>query len=349
MQWRDRLGMYAIVTTVAVLIWLWAAFETRERAELSFSIKLEPAAAGEQVVTPTEMQAKVTFTGSALAVDEARKLHSQGPIRLTVGAELPSQPGVYRMPIEELLAANDDFSDTGVSIVSVDPTTTDLTIDGLVPITLPVRAVLPGVETEDDPEVVPAQVTVHLPSRLLDRTDTEELNVEAQVLQTRLERLEPGVQNTLTAKLRLPASFASEKSVRINPPTAQVKFAVKSRIKETTLSTVVVQLAGPDKDHEEFPVEILDRTLPDVTIRADVELMRKIEQTEEAIVVALVHVSSKDKDDAIDSKPITCFMVLPRDETSDVTPTLVQAEVNGSTEVPTVRLRITPREKAIGD
>ena len=155
MHFRERLGTYSLVTVVAVLIWLWAAAETRGQRPALFRVQLAPASPADQVVTPGELTAEVTMTGSQLALQQAAELASRTPLTLTVGNELPSQIGVHRTSLVEALEKNDAITRTGVGILSVDPATIDLTIDALVPITLPVRPVLPGIEVEGEVEVIP--------------------------------------------------------------------------------------------------------------------------------------------------------------------------------------------------
>jgi hypothetical protein len=337
---RERMWTYALVTAVAVLIWYWAAAETRTQDSATFRLAFVPAPQIEQIVSPPGLDATVQMAGSQLAIKRARSLAAERPLRMTAGNELPTE-GQHRIDLVELLESHDPLTDTGVRIVSADPASVQITIDDLVPVTAEIKADTPGVEPEGL-AIDPPQAVVKLPSRLLD-TVGGDLTVEAHVPQTRLDRLEPGVMNTVeNVKLRLPGLLAGDRSVRIEPPKATVKFTVRSRIKETTLPTVRVQIAGPPEDHEEYVVQIEESTLVDVTIKADVDLIRQIERGE-ARVVALVHLSHDEKERGVASKPVTCFMALPRDESSSLEATIVEAAINGSNQLPVVRLRITER------
>ena len=253
MHFRDRFGTFAVVTVVAVLIWVWAAMETRGQDSANFRIELVPAAG--QVISPSEVTVRVQMEGSKLALERAQQLAARGKVQLTAGNELPSQPGVHLTALLEALEENAAIFDTGVSLVSVDPIDKEIEIDTLIDVTLPVKAVLPGVEVEGVVTVKPEQVVVTLPSRLRERAG-DTLQVEARVLQQRLDRLTPGVVRKITVKLSLPARLAGEQSVTIEPSKATIEFTVKSRIKETTLSTVRVQIAGPPEDHDEYRIEI---------------------------------------------------------------------------------------------
>ncbi|MHC4317132.1 MAG: YbbR-like domain-containing protein [Planctomycetota bacterium] len=241
----------------------------------------------------------------------------------------------------ELLQSHERLTNTGVRILKTVPAEVDIVIDTLVPVVADIKAVTPGVEPEGL-EIDPSQAVVKLPSRRAG----EELSVEVHVPQTYLDRLEPGVINTVeNLKLRLAGPLANEESAIIQPSRATVTFTVRSRIKETTLPTVRVQIAGPPEDNDEYVVQIENNTIADVTVKADRELISRIERGD-AVVVALVHLSHQEKELGVESKPVTCFMALPRDSSVSVAPTLVEAEVSGSSQPPLIRLQITERSSS---
>jgi hypothetical protein len=96
---------------------------------------------------------------------------------------------------------------------------------------------------------------------------------------------------------------------------------------------VRVQLAGPPEDHLDYLVEVEDSVLRDVTIRADSNLIDRIEQRE-ALVVAMLHVSSREKEQQITAKPISYFVVLYTDASGLTHGRIVEAEVAGSADLP---------------
>ena len=338
MQFRERLWTYSLVTGVAVLIWFWAAAETRDKDDFSFIVRLAAAAPTEHFVSPGEVTAQVDLEGSRLALEKAGRLKM--PLVLTVGNELPSALGMHDTDLATALAENKLVRDTGVRVLSADPPSIDIEIDALVTVTVPIRFVPPPqLAIEGDFKVDPLEAELRMPSRLRDRVGGE-LEVEAHVLQHRIEGLEPG-PHTVTATLRPPDKLRGHQFVTITPPIATIKLAVHSRIEEVTLPVVRVQIAGPPKDHDEYAIEIdeKDISLTDVTIKADGDLIKEIEQGK-ATVVALVHLSNAEKERRIESKPVTCFLAL-RDDGS---PTIVEAEAGGSAQ-PIVHLRITERTK----
>ena len=337
-MFRERLWNYALVTGVTLLIWFWAATETREEGTASFRIELVGAA--NQVVTPSELTVHVKMEGSNPALERALQV-AQTPVSLTVGNELPSQTGVQRVKLLEVLDRNEAITGTGVSLLSVDPVDLDIEIDRLVTATLPIEPVLPGVELDGTVTVDPPQVQVRLPRRLRDHAGGD-LRVHATVLGQRLDRLKPGVLNTITATLELPPRFAGDPTVVLDRRFAEIKFTVKSRIKETTLPTVRVQIAGPPEDHDEYLIEIENPTLANVTIKADIELISRIERNQ-AVVVAIVHLSQREKERGIEEKPVTCFMALPRDDNAPFQAAIVSAEIDGDAQAPVIRLNISDR------
>ena len=344
MRFREQFLTYGLVTVVALLIWYWAATETRDQDRRTFRLVFEPAPQTEQTVTSGGIdKVNVEMEGSRLALQRAAELADRQQISLTTGNELPTE-GQHRLDFVELLESHKPLTDTGVRILSTDPASVQIDIDRLVPVTVEIKAITPGVEPENL-TIDPPQAVVKLPSRLRDRAG-ENLSVEVRVPQTRLDRLEPGVMNTVeNLKLRLAGPLGNARSVRIQPPRATVTFTVRSRIKETTLPTVRVQIAGPPEDNDEYVVEIENNTLTDVTVKADRELISQIERGD-AVVVALVHLSHQEKELGVESKPVTCFMALPRDAGVAVEPTLVEAEVNGSNQLPLIRVTITERSSS---
>jgi hypothetical protein len=346
-RFRERLWTYALVTTVALLIWYWAAAETRSQRSASFRLAFEPAPQTEQTVTCKGLDAKeidevfVEMEGSRLALQRAAQLADRKPLTLTAGNELPTD-GQHRIKLAELLEVHEPLTNTGVRILNTTPAEVQIVIDRLVPITADIKALTPGVEPEGL-AIDPPQAVVKMPSR--DRSLVgPNLILEAHVPQARLDRIKPGVMNTFeNVKLRLPEDLAHlQPRVKIEPPRATVSLTLLSRIKQTILPTVRVQIAGPPEDNDEYVVQIENNTLADVTVKATGALIDWIERGD-ALVVALVHLSHQEKELGIDSKPVTCFMVLPRDAGVSVEPTLVEAEVSGSNQPPVVRLKISER------
>ncbi len=340
---RSEVWTYFIVTAVAMFIWFWAAVETRENDNVSFHVYFAPSKPAEWVLRPRNLPetgyltVTVELEGSRFSLQRARELDR---IRLIQDIELPSDSGSHQVNLVDALMKHVLLLDTGVRVHSAKPKSIELTIDKLVTVTASIRPVLPQLETEGPIEVKPTEAEVTLPSRLRESLGND-LVVEARVSKARLDELKPGEERKLPAGLHLPATTGDFGPVTIKPNSATITLTVRSRIRETTLPTVRVQIGGPPEDQLEYIVEIdeQDKQLRDVTIRADAALISQIERRD-VKVVALLHLTTSDKDQRIESKPISCFMAVP-----DVgTATIVQAEVAGSAPLPIIHFRVIERQ-----
>ncbi len=341
---RSEVWTYFIVTAVAMFIWFWAAVETREKDNASFHVYFAPSDPAAWVLRPRDLPeagyvtVNVELEGSRFSLQRARELDR---ITLIQGEELPSDPGSHpEVNLVDALMEHERLRDTGVRVLSAKPKSIGLTIDELVTVTASIRPVLPQLETEGPIEVKPTEAEVTLPNRLRESLGND-LVVEARISKARLDELEPGEEWKLPAGLYLTATTADFGPVSIKPNSATITLTVRSRIRETTLPTVRVQIFGPPEDQLEYIIEIdeQDKQLRDVTIRADAALISQIEQRD-VKVIALLHLTTSDKDQGIESKPISCFMAVP-----DVgTTTIVQAEVAGSARLPIIHFRVIERQ-----
>ncbi|MCH8314599.1 MAG: hypothetical protein IIA64_01380 [Planctomycetes bacterium] len=334
MGWRSQLPTYLIVTVVAVLIWLWAAGETRETDERTFHVQFTTQFPADHIVTPKETTITVEIEGSRSALRSAPAMGSPIVLRLDAGL------GDHAVDLVRLLNDHPDLRDARVSVISTDPPSQEVTIDKLVLATVRVEDPdLGRLQTDGAILIDPPQVTVRLPQRLQDRLGAG-VSVKALVDPAQLGRLNPGEPARLTARVELPESLATQESVTVTPTAVTVSFTVRSNIKEVTLPTIPVHISGPWKDHEEYIVEVAeaDQFLENVTVTADAALIDRIESSE-VKVFAFVHISSTEKEQGIESKPVTYFLaLLPEGGAS-----IVAAQLNGSSQPPLIHLHISER------
>ena len=336
MGWRSQLPTYLIVTVVAVLIWLWAAGETRETGERTFRVQFTTQFPADHIVTPKAMTITAEIEGSRSALRSAPAMGS--PIVLTLDAGL----GDHAVDLVRLLNDHPDLRDARVSVISTDPPSHDVTIDKLVSATVPVEGPdLGRLQTDGAILIDPPHVTVRLPQRLQGRLGAG-ARVKAIVDPAQLGRLNPGEPARLTARVELPEALATRESVTVTPTAVTVSFTVRSNIKDVTLPTIPVHISGPWKDHEEYVVEVAeaDRFLENVTITADAALIDRI-AAGDVKVFALVHISSTEKEQGIEAKPVTCFLALIPEGGS----TTVTAQLDGSLQPPLIHLRISERAR----
>lgn len=337
MDWHKELWTYLIVTAVAVLIWLWSAGETREVKRIEFArMQFTVPESQNWVITPNQVPLSVIVDGSKLANQRAETLCRQ-PVRIAISA-VSGRQTVYLL---ERLRQHDGLRSTGVAIRAVEPTSVELDLDPVERMTARVKASLPGVQPEGDVVIEPAEVSVAMPARMRQRFP-QSLFVEAFVDRSDLDRLKPGIRQTLDANLRLPEGLPSGSDVTIAPSKVSMSFVIRSRTREIKLDSVRVQLAGPPEDRDAYAVAVDPKQLRDVVVTADADLIRRIESNE-VTVVAILHLSSREKESRIDSKKITAFMTLVPEAGGSTRGVQVQAKVGDSNEMPTVKLRITDR------
>ncbi len=312
---RSQIWTLTFVTALSVLIWVLAANATREQKSIETNITFEAIGEGRWQLTPTTFDwrrrpATLTVEGSAPVVKTAETLLRQQPLILP----LPAVEGMSVIDLTEQLRNSPEIAATRVAIVTTDPVRLEVEMDEIRGYPAAIRAVLTGVQTEGEITITPATATAWIPSRLRERLP-EDLVAEAFIEPSVLERLKPGTRHDLGGILRLPGLTASEsESVTFEPESARVTFAIRSQIRRLTLDTVRVQLAGPPEDFLEYDIELDPAVLRDVVIEADAKMIELIESGA-AKVIAMVHLSNRDKVQAIKQKPVAYYEALMNDWT----------------------------------
>jgi hypothetical protein len=333
--WHKEIWTYLIVTLVAVLIWAWAASETRERKQIpSAKVQFVVTDPSNWLVSPGSASIALNVEGSKVSVQKLTSLLRQ-PISVTV----PVKIGRQTIDLVQQLRQNEDIMAAGATIVSTDPERVDIELDQLERIPALVKHNLPGVTPEGEVTVQPREVTVTLPSSLRQRLP-QDFAVEAFVDRTQLDAIQPGEPQSLEVALRLPSTIAGGSDVRMNPAKALVNFTIRSRIRETKVDSVRVQIAGPPEDREGFEIEVEPKVLRDVTVLANADLSRQIESGE-APVIAVLHLSSREKEAMIEQKAVSYFLAAISE--ADGVMRYEQLDTKPGSEMPVVNLTITRR------
>ncbi|MCZ6835899.1 MAG: hypothetical protein O7G85_09010 [Planctomycetota bacterium] len=335
---RSEIGSYLIITTAALLIWFWAAGETREQKTINCTIEFVAPDSKAWIIEPSLHTFNMSVEGSRLAIQRLETLAQEG-LTYTVVAEV----GEQIVDIAQALHDDPEFKATGAALLSIDrPQATPL-IDQLITMELSVTPSLPGVQTvEAQPRVEPSSVTLTLPSRL--QSQFPNIQIQAFLDQNVSSQLSEDVPHQLDIPPRLlPVALSNIEHVSIEPALVKLSFTIRSQIRELTLDTPVnVQLQGPWEDQNDFLVELETDRLRDVTVIADAELIRQIESGE-ATVIAIVHLKSRDKQNIVNGtgqaeKPVSFFMAIVEDVGYPV-----QVTINGSDVPPMISLRVTAR------
>jgi hypothetical protein len=337
MAWHKEIWTYLIVTLVAVLIWAWAASETRERKSIPAATLRLVTSSSDWTIAPASTAVQVNVEGPAVAVQRIERL-----LRRAVEIPLSATAGRQSLDVAGALRKLDAVAETGANIISADPAVIDVDLDEIDRITAPVKASLPGVITDGEPVVQPREVQVSLP-RALRQQLRGDFAVEAFLDRSQLDGLIPGEPQVKEARLRLPetSGIASGENVRLNPQVATVRFTIRSRVRETRVDSVRVQVAGPVEDRDAYHIEVDPKVLRGVTLLADADLSRQIEAGD-VPVIAFVHLSSREKEAMIESKPVSWFEALAPEIDGETR--FERLRLPEGAEMPVIKLKVTPRE-----
>ncbi len=335
MKWNREIWSVLFVTIVTLLIWVWAASETRESVVahpiVHFAVPEETAT---WLVQPDQEAISITLEGSKVAIRNAQQSLEEG-----VQVLLKPEPGMQQVDLLKELISHDVFQEAGVSVVATDPGISSVNVDTFVQ--LPIRIVFtppPGMQTVSTPIIEPAEATLTLPSQMHERLSSPPV-VEAIVSADELDRLPPGVPHTIDVPLAVKGRLGENDTVTISPSTAQVSLTIRSLIREHLLDHVWVHVSGPPDN--EYSVTLPQPTLQQVLVSADADLIQQI-IAEEMYVVAVVQLSLRDKEQGVTEKPVTYFVALPTEADSAQRAQPVTAlKVGESTEPPTIELNIS--------
>ena len=140
----------------------------------------------------------------------------------------------------------------------------------------------------------------------------------------------------LDGTVQIPTELGTYDDVSFDPPIVEVTFRLLSRAKSIQVERARIQLNSAAQDFGEYAVELPDQFLQNVTVEADAETIDQLESGE-CQLIAVVYLSTSDKERRVESKPVAYFTVLCRDGTGQV----VTATV-GDDPHPEVKMTIKP-------
>lgn len=341
-KFRDGIWTAIVVTIVTILIWAWAAGETLEQRQVTLRLNFVARDVSAWIVRPSTNSATVTVEGPTRALQEFAA-RADTPLNIELGWEtLPATPGTHSASIESLLANHPDLHGMSVRIVDSKPATIEVEVDERVRAKAEIRAELTGVQTEGEVIVQPRTAQITMPGRLREKNPGT-LYLTARADPVQLASLEADRTQTLVLNVVLPTEFAGATDVSFTPTLATVTFNIRSQIRELHIDTVRVHISGTPENADEYHIAVEPKQLSNITIRADGELIRRIER-ESIPVVAFVHLTSLELEQHLTNKPVTYFMAMvPNAQTGGTTGVAIAARTEDSDDSPTIQLTITER------
>jgi len=303
MRHRTDPVTFALITAVTLLIWYWAAGETRDRIDVRGSVRLQVVADASWQVRPENLLVTAEFEGSRSSLRAARTALAGLVIDVPPGAN-----DAFALDLVDEIARHPDIRATGATVAAVDPPTAEVRVERLVRRRAEVVPMLPGIETTEPPEVRPPSVLVTLPESLANLLP-EGLAVEPMLTDRRRAELEPGrAQELVGVPVRISGYDGSLEDVRFEPPLVTVEVTVQSQtaVLDVPRPVRVNLLVAPE---DEELVRIDPPQLNGVRIEASSDILEQV-ASGEAIVLAQLHLLSREREARIRSKRIGGFVVV---------------------------------------
>lgn len=292
---RERITNLVTVTLVTVLIWIWAAGETREEITSFSDLRFSGQTRDSVRVTPEELPS-VSFQvrGPRREVDAVAS-RFRDVLDIPIGTlGIPAAPGEHEIDLQSLGQAFLDANEIAVTVLAADPPTARITIESLEQRLVPVIVELPdGVQTTNTVNVVPAEVELLLPSTL---ADLPGLSVTAVVDDADLADLAPGRRHELEIALLLPDRIDGQSdAIRMTPRKARVGLDLVSTDASIVVPSIPVQVSGPpaDLDQYEVTIDAASVFLRDVMLRGPKDAIDDVANGR-ANVIAFIHLTSDD-------------------------------------------------------
>lgn len=334
--WRLLFGRGAAssvlaATLIAAAVWVLAESQTLREAELELSVIFSTGGSGRilRVAPGSEWGGRVVVNveGGAAAIDDLRE-RSKRDVTLTLGAELPAEPGARLIDLRAAVAGSELFRDSGVAIRSAAPESVTLEVDVVEQRTLPLVADVGALEVQGETAVEPAQVTVTLPASFVGLLPPV---AEARVDPSRVAELRLGQRATLRQTPVVLRGLPERVwGVRIEPARAAVELQLRARVETFQLPPVPVELLIAPALLSSWAVEIPpeDRELSGVLLVGGAEGVAQV-RAGERVVRAVVPLSAADLESGVTEK-------VP--ELLGVPPTVIATNANTP-----VRVRIARR------
>ncbi|TVQ30405.1 MAG: hypothetical protein EA376_13150 [Phycisphaeraceae bacterium] len=319
-------GTIAIVTVVAVLIWLFAEAASLVRAQQQARIAVVDPLNENAVRILSENwtgAVRLTVEGPASAVQDAPAMLAEA-VRLTVG-----QPGVSDAEGEQVidlraaLRATPLMLESGLTVLDVEPSTVRIHIEALVTLEdVEVTLALDGLTLAEQPTLEPSRVQVRGPRRLMEELQALPggARVVARPGAATLEGLRPGQASRISARVGLPAPLTAPRdaALEFTPASINATLTLRSRVESVAIAAAPVQVMLVPLDADRWRVTPVEPFVRDIAITGPGDIIERF-RSGELSLVAMVSLSSDDLEQQIAAKPVTSWFMSQR-ETGELAP-----------------------------
>lgn len=311
MKKKDDTIAIVFVTIVTIVIWVWAAGQTKYESSVTTTLRFRPPEGSTSTVVPDYESITLTLSGPRSAVEKAQSVCEDG-LDLTIIAP----DGAYSLlELPAKISALNVIRNTGAEVSSTNPASFSLDVQTMALVVATIDPELPGVLVSGDVTFDPATVTLHIPKAIRDQLP-EAISVTAVISDAALEQLQPGVVHTRDASIRL-SPLLDTSDVTIDPSRVSATFMIQSQTQKTLLPQVRVLIAGPAEDYASYSITLPRTIVPNVTIEAGKDLISGIESGD-VTVYAIVRLASRDVEQGLTAKQVTAFLAITEDGTGHV-------------------------------
>jgi hypothetical protein len=169
----QKVNKVLLVVFITFLIWVWADLALEERAEgVAAMIQVKEMPSQDMWVTldsKMNIEVRMTVTGPHARVAEIKRQLRPGGAPLTFAFDarqqgLVAQAAKRTIDLMQFLQGQPEFKTLGVTVLSVEPSTTEVSVMPLVPKSLRVKLLNnSGLEILDYEKIEPDQITVPVP------------------------------------------------------------------------------------------------------------------------------------------------------------------------------------------
>lgn len=304
---HEKVETYIVVSIIAVLVWLYAeATVLQEKSGLSVQLRITEATEG-YAITPDATTVRVSFRASSGQIQQFNLATSLPLVHEIDTTGITAKTERTLILDEVLIRAG--LGDIGITDLTVEPATINLTLQPLVTLDLPVVVETDGLTLNGEPAPEPAVISVTAPLEVIDELRGQSVTaplVSADAGEgTGLERVATNVPLIFPDALdiRSPWVTAEIRTVRVNYTLANADTVVVGRVPLYINLPVDVQLRYTvrPQDQTNFlrdvelqgPADIIARIRandPDLVVRAELSItdLSKIEQTsfERPVIIA---------------------------------------------------------------
>ena len=319
---KESIANATVVTLVTLLIWTWAAGETRETEPSFVDLELVSPTEGSLQFSPSRIPTvRLMIRGPRRAVESASE-RLREPVEITAGTlGVPAEPGEHDLDLARVTTELLESWRLPVTVIDANPAMVRVQVEALSQRRSRIVPILPAsARTTGRLEIEPESATVVLPNAI---EGLDDLEIEARITERDLEGRQPGRRHQFQVTLQLPEALAEvAENARIDPPIAEVRLTLDSNDEDLELSAPVpVQIAGPAADLEDWSVEVDPSSayLRKVVLRGPADEIQRLRDREGGLgVIAFVHLTSDDLLQMVEEKPVTLWSLPPGIEVTSV-------------------------------